>query len=57
MTNKTTSFRNSKLPKNEELSRNHGKTLRYRLRVKETKEAEDDIKKYKDNNEKYEQGL
>lgn len=58
MTNKNTCTPSYKTKKSDDqaLSINHQKNVRYRLRVKQTKEAEDEIKRYKDNNDKYQQG-
>lgn len=59
MTNKNTSTPSYKTKKsdNEALSINHQKNVRYRLRVKQTKEAEDEIARYTRNTpDKTEQG-
>lgn len=36
------------MEKNEDLSKNHSKSIRYRLRVQQESEAENEIKEYRD---------
>ena len=55
MSDKPTSPKKLKTPKNDDslLSANHSKNVRYRLRLKETEEAEDEIERFLNDETKY----
>lgn len=40
--------KSKKVERNEDLSKNHSKSIRYRLRVQQEQEAEHEIKEYQD---------